>query len=98
MSRTIEETGFPTISLSSALDITMLVKPPRAVFVNYPLGHQCGKPFDRENQRAVLLKVLQCLETSTVPGRLFQLPFKWQEDDPLDRWEEEEYYHPSAVG
>jgi hypothetical protein len=42
--------------------------------------------------------VLQCLETSTVPGRLLQLPFKWQEDDPLDRWEEEEYYHPSAVG
>jgi hypothetical protein len=33
MSRTIEEAGFPTVTLSSALDITMLVKPSRAVFV-----------------------------------------------------------------
>jgi hypothetical protein len=96
MARTIEEAGIPTVSLSSALDITTLVKPPRAVFVNYPLGNQCGKPFDRENQRVVLLAALRCLETSTVPGRLLQLPFRWREDDPLDLWEEEEYHHPSA--
>ncbi len=96
MARTIEEAGIPTVSLSSALDITTLVKPPRAVFVNYPLGNQCGKPFDRENQRVVLMAALRCLGTSTVPGRLLQLPFRWREDDSLDLWEEEEYHHPSA--
>ncbi len=96
MARVIEEAGILTVSLSSALDITMRVKPPRAVFVNYPLGHQCGKAFDRENQRAILMAALRCLETSTVPGRLLQLPFRWREDDPLDLWEEEEFHHPTA--
>lgn len=96
MARKIEEEGIPTVSLSSALDITMLVKPPRAVFVNYPLGHQCGKPFDRDNQRAILISALRCLEAATVPGRLLQLPFQWREDDPLDLWEEQEFRHPSA--
>jgi len=96
MARVIEEAGIPTVSLSSALDITMRVKPPRAVFVNYPLGNQCGKPFDRNNQRAILTTALGCLEASTVPGRVVQLPFRWREDDPLDRWEEEEFHHPTA--
>jgi D-proline reductase (dithiol) PrdB len=96
MARTIEEAGIPTVSLSSALDITLLVKPPRAVFVNYPLGNQCGKPFDRANQHEILLAALRCLETSTVPGRVLQLPFRWREDDSLDLWEEEEFHQPSA--
>jgi len=96
MARVIEQAGIPTVSLSSALDITVLVKPPRAVFVNYPLGHQCGKPFDRENQRAILTAALRCLETSSVPGRLLQLPFRWRVDDPLDLWEEDEFHHPTA--
>ena len=32
--------------MTSAYDITQAVNPPRAVFVNYPLGHQTGKPDD----------------------------------------------------
>jgi len=82
--------------MSSALDITMLVKPPRAVFVNYPLGNPCGRPFDKVNQREVLLAALRCLEASAVPGRILQLPFRWREDDELDLWEEAEFHHPSA--
>jgi hypothetical protein len=97
MARTIEELGIPTVSLSSALDVTVLVKPPRAVFVNYPLGNASGRPFDVLNQRQILTTALRCLETSTVPGRILQLPFRWQEDDPLDLWEEAEFHHPSAV-
>lgn len=97
MARTIEELGIPTVSLSSALDVTVLVKPPRAVFVNYPLGNSGGRPFDNVNQRQILTIALRFLETSTVPGRLLQLPFRWQEDDALDLWEEAEFYHPSAV-
>src|SRR5437667_9948835 len=97
MARTFEEMGIPTVSLSSALDITVLVKPPRAVFVNYPLGNPCGKPFDKAYQRDILVSALRCLETTTVPGRLLQLPYRWREDDRLDLWEEAEFHHPSAV-
>jgi hypothetical protein len=84
------------MSFSLALDITMLVKPPRAVFVNYPLGNPCGKPFDKINQREIVVSALRCLEASTVPGRILQLPFRWRENDPLDMWEETEFLHPSA--
>jgi len=39
IARALEEKGIPTVSLSSAYDLTTLVKPPRTFFVNYPLGH-----------------------------------------------------------
>jgi D-proline reductase (dithiol) PrdB len=95
--RAIEEAGIPTVMLSAALDITTSVKPPRAVFVNFPLGHQVGKPFDHEGQIRVILDALHLLETATTPGTLVQLPYKWDESDPLDSWEAEEMLHPSLV-
>ena len=95
--RAIEEAGIPTIALSSALDITSLVKPPRAVFVNFPLGHQAGRPFDPEGQTRIILDALHLLETATTPGTIVQLQYKWDENDPLDSWEDEEMLHPSAV-
>ena len=97
LARAIEEAGIPTISLSSALDIISSVKPPRAVFVNFPLGHQVGKPFYPDGQTRIILDALQVLETATTPGTLVQLQYKWDESDPLDSWEEEEMLHPSAV-
>jgi len=95
--RAIEGAGIPTITLSSALDITSLVKPPRAVFVNFPLGHQAGRPFDPEGQTRIILDALHLLETATTPGTLVQLQYKWDENDPLDSWEDEEMLHPSVV-
>ena len=97
LARAIEEAGIPTISLSSALDITSSVRPPRAVFVNFPLGHQVGKPFDPDGQTRIILDALHALETATTQGTLVQLQYKWNESDPLDSWEEEEMLHPSAV-
>ncbi len=95
--RAIEEAGIPTVMLSSALDITLSVRPPRTVFVNFPLGHQAGKPFDSEGQTRILLDALHVLETVTTPGTLVQLPYKWDDRDSLDSWEAEEMLHPSLV-
>ena len=91
MARVFEEAGLPTVSMSSALDITSLVKPPRAAFVNFPLGHQCGKPDDPAGQRAILREALRLLETATEGGALLHVPVRWREDDPTDSWEEEAY-------
>jgi len=85
------------VSVSSALDITSSVKPPRTVFVNFPLGHQVGKPHDREGQTGIILDALHVLETATEPGTLVQLQYKWDESDVLDSWEEEEMLRPSVV-
>ena len=91
MARVFEEAGLPTVSMSSALDITTLVKPPRSVFVNFPLGHQCGKPDDPVGQRGILTEALRLLETATAGGTLLHLPVRWREGDPTDSWEEEAY-------
>jgi hypothetical protein len=97
LAHAIEEAGIPTISLSSALDITSSVRPPRAVFVNFPLGHQAGRPFDPEGQSRIILDALHVLKTATDQGTFVRLQYKWDESDPLDSWEEEEMLHPSAV-
>ena len=79
LARAIEESGIPTTSLSSAYDLTTLVKPPRTFFVNYPLGHTAGKPFDRENQTAILKNALGRAGEITKPGAIVELPFVWDD-------------------
>jgi hypothetical protein len=78
IARAIEEVGIPTVSLSSALDITTLVKPPRTFFVNYPLGHTAGKPFDRKNQMEILKAALGGAKDVTEPATIMKLPFQWK--------------------
>ncbi len=89
VARAVEEAGVPTLCMSSALDITQAVKPPRSVFVNFPLGHQTGKPHDPALQRSILRDAFGALETMTGPGAVVTLPYVW--DDKGDGWEEQEY-------
>jgi len=97
MARHFEEADLSTVSMSSALDITSLVKPPRAVFVNFPLGHQCGKPDDPTGQRAIVREALRLLETVMEGGTLLRLPVRWREDDPTDSWEQEAFHEPAEA-
>jgi hypothetical protein len=55
------------------------VKPPRAAFINFPLGRQCGKPNDVELQKEILRATLNVLKTATVPGEIVDLPYEWDE-------------------
>lgn len=66
--------------MSSALDITKAVCPPRAAFLDYPLGHTTGKPHAPALQRAIMLQVLAAFTSLTVPGSVKLLPFTWSED------------------
>ena len=75
----MEEVGIPTVYVGSARDMMAQVKPPRAVFVNFPLGHQCGKPFDRELQRGIVKFALDTVQTARGPGRIVDAPFDWGE-------------------
>lgn len=60
------------------------VRPPRAAFLDFPLGHQCGKPHDVDLQMRILKDTLSLLATATVPGEIVDLPYEWGE--PFD-WE-----------
>ncbi len=63
--------------MTSALDITRAVNPPRAAFLDYPLGHTTGKPHDPELQRRIMREALSAFESLTTPGSVKMLPSVW---------------------
>ena len=66
--------------MSSALDITRAVNPPRAAFLDYPLGHTTGKPQEPALQREILWQALEVFTSLTIPGTVKMLPFIWSAD------------------
>ena len=87
IARHIEQAGFPTISFSSAWSITASANPPRAVFVDAPLGHTTGAPNKPDQQRELLLAGLSAGVAMTSPGTIMPLDYRWHDDqwrsDPL---------------
>lgn len=82
------------MSVTSARDITEAVRPPRAVYLDWPLGHQGGgRPFDAAGQRRVIKDALRTLETITEPGTIVDLPYAWG-GDPETIWRES--LHPET--
>ncbi|MGE5663941.1 MAG: hypothetical protein ACM31I_06395 [Deltaproteobacteria bacterium] len=80
VARHVEAAGIPTLCMSSALDITRAVNPPRAAFLDFPLGHTAGAPGDPELQRSILLDALSSFPSMTAPGSVRMLPFRWPGD------------------
>ena len=58
IARHFENLGLPTLILGSALDILEAGQPPRAKFLNYPLGFESGKFEDKINQLEVVREAL----------------------------------------
>ena len=81
VARHAEAAGIPTLCMTSALDITRAVNPPRAAFLDFPLGHTTGKPNEPELQREILVGALSSFGTMTAPGSVKELPFRWSEDE-----------------
>jgi len=57
--------------------VTEHVKPPRAVFVPFRMGHHFGVPFHRELQRRVITDALDLVTTATESGTIVDLPLTW---------------------
>jgi len=85
IARVLERQGLTTVSLTSAIDITERVKPPRVAFLNFPLGYPVGRPHEVQEQLAVLRAALGLVNTVGEPGTIVQLPFQW----PDPAWEAE---------
>ncbi len=67
--------------MSSALDITRSVNPPRAAFLDYPLGHTAGQPHQPGLQLEIMREALLAFESLTVAGSVKMLPFAWSTDE-----------------
>ena len=85
IARHIEAAGIPTLCMGSALDIIKAGNPPRAAFLDYPLGHTTGKPHQPELQREILIQAFEGFTSMTVPGSVKVLPFRWSEEDEWKR-------------
>lgn len=85
IARRVEADGIPTTSLTSALSITRSVDPPRAVFLDYPLGHTAGKAKDPELQREIVAAALAAVHELERPGAVKMLPYHWSRDDEWKR-------------
>ena len=85
----VEAAGIPTLCMTSALDITQAVNPPRAVFLNFPLGHQTGRPHQPVLQHQIVRDAMHAFEAIRRPGSIIHLPYVWDANDRS--WEETDY-------
>jgi hypothetical protein len=67
--------------MSSALSITHSVNPPRAVHLDFPLGHTAGKPDQPTLNAEIVGAALEAFETIAAAGEILRLPFAWAEND-----------------
>ena len=81
IAKQIEQQGIPTVCLSSALSITQSVKAPRAVYIDYPLGHTAGKPQNPDDQEFIMRRALSAITEITEPGSIIDLELRWSDSD-----------------
>lgn len=86
IARQAEAAGIPTLSLSCARDITAAVNPPRATYLDWPLGHTSGRPHDATGNTAVMRATLAAFASIDTPGTIVDLDVPWAAgDDWKDR-------------
>ncbi|MCA1623565.1 MAG: hypothetical protein LC768_13925 [Acidobacteria bacterium] len=79
MQRALERRGIPTVSITVALDVTEHIKPPRAVFLPFMMGHHFGVTFHKELQRRIIIEALDFLTVAEQSGDVKMLPIKWSQ-------------------
>lgn len=77
--RLLEARGIATTYVATGRDLTALVKPPRALFVNHPMGNNFGKPGDAAMQTEILRTALGMIHTVEEGGVLIDYPTSWSE-------------------
>lgn len=65
--RAIEYAGMATVSISLLREITEKIRPPRALFVPFPLGYPLGEPGNPELQTRVMRAAFALLLRSDCP-------------------------------
>ncbi|MEO3827758.1 hypothetical protein [Actinomadura sp. B10D3] len=86
LARAIERLGLPTISATTLLKPALAMKPPRATFLDFPLGCPMGRPGRTDQQRDILRTVLEAAVEAPADSEPRRLPFQWDEDGNRD-WE-----------
>ncbi len=84
----IEGSGIPTLVIGTAHDIMSKVTPPRAAFVDHPVGRTFGPPNDRQRNQTVLARALAEVPKFSYAGEIHDLGCRWSPDGSR-AWEDE---------
>ncbi len=63
----IEREGITTVSISLLREVVSVLKPPRALFVPFPMGFPLGVPNDTQLQHRVIAAALELLGRNDTP-------------------------------
>ena len=63
----VERVGISTVSISLLRQVTEVIRPPRALFVPYPLGYPLGAPHNSALQHQIIAAALSLLKKTNVP-------------------------------
>jgi D-proline reductase (dithiol) PrdB len=74
--------------MSTLWEASMSFKPPRTIFLDFPLGCPAGKPNEPDLQREILRAALSAAPFFSEPWKIVELPFQWSKDGNRD-WEED---------
>lgn len=88
LARAIEARGLPTTTIGTLHSHLLALKPPRASFLDFPLGCPCGRPNRPDQQREILRHALRLAARERRAWRLQRLPFGWSDSGDRD-WEAE---------
>ncbi len=68
----IEKTGLPTVCLSLLQEVSHKVRPPRTLFVPFPIGYPLGKPWEPSLQHSIIREALNLFDAAApLPLLLF---------------------------
>ena len=83
--RVLDEAGIPTVSLTLVREITQLVQPSKALYLQHPFGLTLGAVGDRDTHEAILRECLRWAEEELPPGTIVDLPYRWDKDELRER-------------
>jgi hypothetical protein len=67
LAHVIEAAGIATVALTSMIEVTERMHPPRALYCEFPLGRPLGRPNDAEFQHDVLRHAFALLDAPSTP-------------------------------
>ena len=88
VARHLEENGMPTVIIGSARDIVEHCGVARFLFVDFPLGNPCGKPWDRPMQRRIVSQGLGLFDSAATAGTTLVSAERWDDDEWKHRYME----------
>jgi hypothetical protein len=78
IARILEEADIATVCINMRREVAQNVRPPRTLFVKFPMGAPLGPAGDTETHRAVIREALSVLTTASEPGAIVDSTRMWR--------------------